>query len=88
MFLFLQVFYLDAVKILFHNFLQFSPLPHLACSANKHHIQFSLFLLLQLFMYEALGLCPEGEGGHLIDSAVWVTNKQGKYNNKLMNFIN
>ena len=32
----------------------------------------------QLFMYEALGLCPEGEGGSLIDTAEWIPNKNGQ----------
>lgn len=29
-------------------------------------------------MYEALGLCEEGQGGRLIDEAEWITNKAGK----------
>ena len=33
---------------------------------------------LQLFMYEALGLCQEGEGGQLIDSAEWINNRNGE----------
>ena len=33
-------------------------------------------------MYEALGMCPEGEGGHLIDSAEWIGNRHGKYDNQ------
>lgn len=32
----------------------------------------------QLFMYEAMGLCPQGRGGELIDSAQWISNKNGK----------
>ena len=31
----------------------------------------------QLFLYEALGLCREGEGGRLIDSGRWVPNSHG-----------
>lgn len=31
----------------------------------------------ELFMYEAMGLCPPGRGGELIDSAKWVPNKKG-----------
>ena len=38
--------------------------------------------MFQLFMYEAMGLCPEGQGGKLIDSAEWVSNKEG--NNDLL----
>lgn len=37
-----------------------------------------LILHLQLFMYEALGLCKEGEGGHLIDSGEWIQNRNGE----------
>ncbi len=37
----------------------------------------SLFYV-QLFMYEALGMCPEGHGGSLIDTAEWTSNKRGK----------
>ena len=33
--------------------------------------------LYQLFMYEAMGLCPPGRGGELIDSAEWIPNKKG-----------
>ena len=36
------------------------------------------YLLFQLFMYEAMGLCPQGRGGELIDSAEWISNKNGK----------
>ena len=36
------------------------------------------FHLFQLFMYEAMGLCRQGKGGELIDSAEWITNKNGK----------
>ena len=36
------------------------------------------YVLLQLFMYEAMGLCPQGRGGELIDSAEWISNKNGK----------
>ena len=36
-------------------------------------------LSLQLFLYEALGLCPEGHGGQLIDSSKWIKNKNGTY---------
>ena len=47
------------------------------------HYQWSkiiiIVLFIQLFMYEALGLCNEGDGGHLIDSAEWITNKNGNY---------
>ena len=32
----------------------------------------------QLFLYEALGLCPEGQGGQLIDTAEWRANKSGE----------
>lgn len=28
-------------------------------------------------MYEAMELCPQGKGGELIDSAEWITNKNG-----------
>ena len=31
-----------------------------------------------MFLYEALGLCGEGEGGLLIDNAKWVKNSNGK----------
>lgn len=31
----------------------------------------------ELFLYEALGMCPEGKGGDLIDSAEWIPNKSG-----------
>ncbi|XP_078350176.1 sterol carrier protein 2-like isoform X1 [Oculina patagonica] len=31
----------------------------------------------ELFMYEAMGLCPQGRGGELIDSAEWISNKNG-----------
>lgn len=31
----------------------------------------------ELFMYEAMGLCPQGRGGELIDSAEWINNKNG-----------
>ncbi|XP_020613629.1 non-specific lipid-transfer protein-like [Orbicella faveolata] len=31
----------------------------------------------ELFMYEAMGLCPQGRGGELIDSAEWITNTNG-----------
>ena len=34
-------------------------------------------ILFQLFMYEAMGLCPPGRGGELIDSAEWIPNKKG-----------
>ena len=30
-----------------------------------------------MFLYEALGLCPEGHGGKLIDTSKWVKNKNG-----------
>ena len=33
---------------------------------------------VQLFMYEALGMCREGEGGQLIDSGEWIQNKNGE----------
>ena len=33
---------------------------------------------VQLFLYEALGLCAEGEGDTLVDSAKWITNDQGR----------
>ena len=36
------------------------------------------FFLFQLFMYEAMGLCPVGRGGELIDSAEWIRNENGK----------
>ena len=32
----------------------------------------------QLFLYEALGLCPEGKGGDLVDSGHWIHNKNGR----------
>ena len=32
---------------------------------------------VQLFLYEALGLCAEGKGDTLVDSAKWITNDQG-----------
>ena len=32
---------------------------------------------LQLFMYEALGLCEEGQGGRLVDSGRWISNSKG-----------
>jgi sterol carrier protein 2 len=35
------------------------------------------FSCAELFMYEALGLCPDGEGGALIDSGEWIDNAQG-----------
>ena len=28
-------------------------------------------------MYEALGLCEEGQGGHLVDSGRWISNSKG-----------
>ncbi|XP_057316141.1 sterol carrier protein 2-like isoform X1 [Hydractinia symbiolongicarpus] len=31
----------------------------------------------ELFMYEALGLCAEGQGGKLVDEGQWITNKAG-----------
>lgn len=31
----------------------------------------------ELFMYEAMGLCPGGRGGDLIDSTEWIENKNG-----------
>ncbi|KAL5459801.1 hypothetical protein EMCRGX_G033177 [Ephydatia muelleri] len=31
----------------------------------------------ELFLYEALGLCPEGKGGQLIDTAEWKANRSG-----------
>ncbi len=34
---------------------------------------------VQLFQYEALGLCPEGKGGDLIDSGRWIHNKTGDF---------
>lgn len=37
----------------------------------------SLLYLIQLFLYEALGLCPEGKGAELVDSAKWITNGKG-----------
>lgn len=37
-----------------------------------------VFLVFQLFMYEAMGLCPVGRGGELIDSAEWIRNENGK----------
>ncbi len=37
-----------------------------------------MLYLLQLFMYEALGLCKEGEGGRLIESGEWIKNKNGE----------
>ena len=36
------------------------------------------FFIFQLFMYEAMGLCPVGRGGELIDSAEWIRNENGK----------
>ena len=35
------------------------------------------YILFQLFMYEAMGLCPPGRGGELIDSVEWIPNKKG-----------
>ena len=35
-------------------------------------------VFLQLFMYEALGLCAEGDGGKLIESGEWITNRNGE----------
>lgn len=35
------------------------------------------FSCAELFMYEALGLCQEGEGGSLIDGSEWIENKAG-----------
>ena len=40
----------------------------------------------QLFMYEAMGLCPQGRGGELIDSAEWITNKNGKLTSLVSSF--
>ncbi len=34
----------------------------------------------QLFQYEALGLCPEGKGGDLVDSGHWIHNRNGRSN--------
>jgi sterol carrier protein 2 len=31
----------------------------------------------ELFMYEALGLCEEGQGGRLVDSGRWISNSKG-----------
>jgi len=33
--------------------------------------------VVQLFMYEALGLCKEGDGGRLLDQGLWKRNKAG-----------
>ena len=35
------------------------------------------FSCAELFMYEALGLCPTGEGGALVDSGEWQDNDAG-----------
>ena len=48
---------------------------------NDHTIAVSCnvcFFIFQLFMYEAMGLCPVGRGGELIDSAEWIRNENGK----------
>ena len=31
----------------------------------------------ELMMYEAMGLCKEGEGGQLIDNGEWINNNEG-----------
>jgi acetyl-CoA acetyltransferase len=35
------------------------------------------FSAAELFMYEALGLCPEGQGGNLVETGKWVGTKVG-----------
>ena len=49
------------------------------CSAQKEldHLWHNRFF--QLFMYEALGLCEEGQGGNLVDGGQWIRNTNGWY---------
>ena len=46
---------------------------------NTIHVN-SFTFGVQLFLYEALGLCAEGKGDTLVDSAKWITNNQGSSN--------
>ena len=55
------------------------PQPHLVvddCSLSAIHCMYS-FIYMQLFLYEALGMCPVGCGGKLIDDAKWIQNSKG-----------
>ena len=47
-----------------------------------------IYILFQLFMYEAMGLCPPGRGGELIDSVEWIPNKKGNtFSTEFFHFI-